>query len=1021
MNSIQKLRVATASSRGFRCLRQSVLSGLTLASVLTGSVYGQGQYYPVNPAGAPYGTTYTGITVHSSPDLQYLQNSLQAIYGTSVSLQFPLPTGTSSPTTAQFSAAVSSAVQGVITGSASVPVGVTLSSVSNEAVAWRPADRQATAAAIAQTAVSSSLTPAAAVSNLTQVVNALAKSQPTLIDSMAGNIFNAAGASTDSTIASSIPQLTQAIIANIPTDTTRVGSVINTALASLSLSTLTVAQKTTAFIDPSTGMVATLLGAPAALNNPALIDTEVKGLTYGGFASMASLTQVLNATIAAIPVANQTNANIGAVVTGALRSQGGSAAAIATVVAAASGATASYTNAVVAGYTNGATLAAFQAAVTGNPALADAIASGAVVKSTLTPQVIAQWALQNSATAGGAAPQSIVAAIISANQAYAVTTVTGSINTTTHTPYGNATFADLAYGGASSAPIEQVGNVVQAILQNSSTGVTALNVSTVTSVLDAGIQGATAGGKGAGLADIVYKAESVGRNTNGVSAALVTQAVDSIKNAGGPSYLAVVAALAGDIYGANRNAIRTSGLNEITTTGGDPVAATAGANLVQAIQTNTAKTFTNTISAFASANSSASPTNSVIADVYAAILSNPNEADAGLAAAIKQTTISDSILTSVASDALRTSNTTYFGLNPALQLVGATAKHIKQEAMANNLGDLFDYVGHQIVVNKAMTKDIVIAATVVDPDHAHFIAHSVAFNNPLAASASVGVIFTYAQITNPTPLALPSLANPSGLLGTKSFPGAGVGAVIDQPAAAAAITAGLTSGILEANLSATDTKNALISTITAAVAASVTQNGTNLRGPVNPFNAPGDTTKGFQQSDGGVGTVKSGVQQTVGVAGAITGYIAEVTNAGESTINDITKAVLTAAVGGAARPYALEIAQAAGQALRWVAGTSIDASAGGAMQAGNPIYDIAFAMSTTVTGFATLTQLENAVAFGITQAANGVIGAGALGLNATGLNAANGSLVIKASGNNNSDFYLHRSATGTPVTDIFNL
>src|SRR5262249_14107486 len=141
-----------------------------------------------------------------------------------------------------------------------------------------------------------------------------------------------------------------------------------------------------------------------------------------------------------------TNATIGAVVTGALRSQGGSAATIASVVAAASGSTASYTNAVVAGYSNSATLAAFQGSITANPASADAIASGAVVKASLTPQVIVQWALQNSATPGGADPKSIVAATIAAGQAYAVTIVTGAINTSTHTPYGNATFGNLAYG-----------------------------------------------------------------------------------------------------------------------------------------------------------------------------------------------------------------------------------------------------------------------------------------------------------------------------------------------------------------------------------------------------------------------------------------------------------------------------------------------------------------------------------------------------------------------------------------------
>jgi hypothetical protein len=282
-------------------------------------------------------------------------------------------------------------------------------------------------------------------------------------------------------------------------------------------------------------------------------------------------------------------------------------------------------------------------------------------------------------------------------------------------------------------------------------------------------------------------------------------------------------------------------------------------------------------------------------------------------------------------------------------------------------------------------------------------------------------MFTYAQITNPTPLAMPTLSNPSGALSAKAFPGPTVGVIIDQPAAAAAITAGLTSGILEANLSATDTQNALSSTISAAVAASLTQNGTALRGPANPFNAPGDTALHFQQSDGGVGTVKSGTQLTVGAAGAITGYIAEVTNSGDATISAITKAVLTAAVGGGARPYALEIAQAAGQALRWVGGLNVTTAAGGGLVAGNPIFDIATAMASTVTGFATLAQLENAVAFGINQAAAGVIGAGALGLNATGLNPGTGSLLIKATGNSNSDFYLHRSATGTPVTDIFNL
>jgi hypothetical protein len=398
-------------------------------------------------------------------------------------------------------------------------------------------------------------------------------------------------------------------------------------------------------------------------------------------------------------------------------------------------------------------------------------------------------------------------------------------------------------------------------------------------------------------------------------------------------------------------------------------------------------------------------------------LANPSEADASLAAAIKQSNVSDTTLTTDASNALRVTNPTILA---NLQVVRTVVTHIKGKSLTGGLNDLFAFVSSEIITNPTLTKDIAIAATVVDPDHAHFIASAVAFNAPLTAYNTVASIFEYAQITNPTPLALPTAGNPSGALGTKVGPGNGFGTIIDQPAAAAAITAGLTTGILEANLSAANTQTALSNAISAAVAASISQNGTLLKGPTNPFNAPGDTTKGFQQSDG-VSTTSFTSTQTVGAAGAITGYVAQVTNAGDSTISAITKAVLAASVGGGARPYALQIAQAAAQALRWVGGVNVSTAASGALAAGNPIFDIATATASSVTGFATLTQLENAATFGITQAANGVIGAGALGLNAKNLNLLNGSLTIKASGNAPGDFYLLQSATGTPVTDIFNL
>jgi hypothetical protein len=446
--------------------------------------------------------------------------------------------------------------------------------------------------------------------------------------------------------------------------------------------------------------------------------------------------------------------------------------------------------------------------------------------------------------------------------------------------------------------------------------------------------------------------------------------------------------------------------------------------LIQSLQTNSTKSFTSTISAFNTAVSNASPTNSVVANLYGSILTNNAEADANLAAALKQSNLSPATLLSIASDALRTSNTTYYGLNPALMMVQQVVTHIKTKELAGTTDDMMDFVSHQIVLNPSLLKDIAIAATVINPDNVQFVAHAVAFNKPLSAKDVVGSLFTYAQITNPTPLAAPTALNPSGALTTKAFPGPTRGVIIDQPAVAAAITAALTTGILEANLSTTDTQTALTQTVSAAMVAALTQNGTNLRGPANPFNFAGDTTKTFRQSDGASATsIKTGTQLTVGVAGAITGYIAQVTNAGDSTISAMTKAVLTAAVGGGARPYALEIAQAAAQALRWVGGASVDVNASPTNQVvGNPAYDIALAMAPTVgTGFATLAQLMNAAYFGITEAAAGTIGAGALGLNATGLNPGTGTLVIKASGNATSDFYQHHSATGAPVTNIFNL
>ena len=141
----------------------------------------------------------------------------------------------------------------------------------------------------------------------------------------------------------------------------------------------------------------------------------------------------------------------------------------------------------------------------------------------------------------------------------------------------------------------------------------------------------------------------------------------------------------------------------------------------------------------------------------------------------------------------------------------------------------------------------------------------------------------------------------------------------------------------------------------------------------------------------------------------------------------MTKAVLNAAAG-AAPAYVLQIVQAAAQTFAWVASTNTSGtpnfplgsvSFNTSATTNNVVYDIAEAVANKTSD--TLQQLMNAAYFGIQEAVNGTISAGALGLNATGLNSENGSLVVNAAGNSKANFYLHYSATGVPVTDIFNL
>src|SRR5690242_4301763 len=60
-----------------RALAWRTLAATLLAGVLASSAFGQGSYYPVSPAGGPYGATYTGTPVAYDPDLSWIQQVMR--------------------------------------------------------------------------------------------------------------------------------------------------------------------------------------------------------------------------------------------------------------------------------------------------------------------------------------------------------------------------------------------------------------------------------------------------------------------------------------------------------------------------------------------------------------------------------------------------------------------------------------------------------------------------------------------------------------------------------------------------------------------------------------------------------------------------------------------------------------------------------------------------------------------------------------------------------------------------------
>ncbi len=328
--------------------------------------------------------------------------------------------------------------------------------------------------------------------------------------------------------------------------------------------------------------------------------------------------------------------------------------------------------------------------------------------------------------------------------------------------------------------------------------------------------------------------------------------------------------------------------------------------------------------------------NEVLIVTNAGTRANPKGAQAIAAASAVASPASAAAIVTAAAGA-------NYKAQPNIQIAVDTAVHV-----AASTSDLFEYVADLVFTNQAFAVDIATGATAAAPQYSHVTAHAAAFRAPKAAGKSVAAIFAYSRVDTAL--------------------------VTDKPAAAAAITAGATVGILEANLdgakTGTDRKKE-IAAVKGAVASAV-KAALKLTGPnISQIDAAGNATS----------------QPSQGSAGVVTGYIAQVTQSGDTDIPLAVQAVLTAA-GKAAKAYILEIAQAA-------------ATAGATVSDAPSLYSgagIVTALANIAKGL-TNAQIQAAVDFGKSQAVAMIPGAGAAGINNYG----------------------HSSGTGAPVTSIFGL
>ena len=975
MKSQQLLTKSTNSIFSGRRARKGLAAIFAAALVMglgAGSAFAQGQYYPqVDPLG---GGTFepNGRSVFSDLELKAIEGKL-AILSPTKTLIIPAPTGKSAASAGEYAAAVSALATDVANGSG--PVGITFSTLAAEIAQFRVTQAGPALGALAEGVIASASGTMAA--QLAEAGGAAAAADPNKIGSSDYALFlNTIGAHAllssdlDTVVASILTGSVSTPLGASAVDPIKVNGLLGKAVAAGNLApglpAAVVAIRKALIEDIAAASVAAILASPA-LNRPANLDFATQALT------IPSGTVDLEDMVTKIQVATSgmTAIQAGAIAQGALRNTvNRNTAGYADIKF---GLANAYSDDLVdafAGYVNHTTGTTNALVDFGyDPA---AVAAAGSLKFVASADKIVKAVLQRANPGSGVAAQDIVArgAAAAQTQASAV-----AIATTNAAGFGGATPADIVAGVITGANVGNAGLAAKAVASFPANKNPTQAPLIAAAAIRAAAAVATAANKSDAYADIAFnigfalKSGSAAKNPE--RAAAVTAMVQEIVTAGSgtPTYIAVVGALAGN-GSLNAAALKAAGIAADGTLNGGANAGpiNAGANLVAALLPYTL----NELAAYAATTAALATSGSADRDralLYAATLAHPSDVVGALATVITKSALAPAAtLTQDAISAARTKQAN-------LAVAGEVAGFIKTNGLAT---DIQAYIGAKVLENPSFVADIATAGTVSIPKFSHFVAHAIAFNAPQQAYLAAAGILQHSLIT-----------------ATTGTPGVDRLALGGRPAAVAAISAALTTGIVEnRDLSVADKRIALTNAVRSTVKA---------LGPTyTAYNAqPGSPVEDrlFKQSNGGVGTFTTGPAK--GVAGAVTGFVAQLVNSGDMVVSDdITKALtaISAAVGSGG--FKLDIAQAAAQAFGWVSGQVAPAGVA------NAIADAIFA------GYApngTLAQLKNAANFGLAQANGGGIGAvpgaGAAGLRWT----------------TSDPFYSHKSASGDPVSPILSL